>query len=204
MIIDSLASIKIKFEGEAEDKLSEAVRRHVETHKDVTLIDVIKFIYQSVLGSFHLLDHMTESEVTAWVKKSLEAAHPKKEPLIEKLYGDKWVRVNLGAFKQKHGNDHNLLARLFTQGKEERRISTTEFSTELDSLLKLVKTGKIRPLDSKLNLLDLAAGFLTDYKQKGFPPIHHSRLYSDRNPQYVVVSLHSLRRCSPEATKQNL
>ena len=196
MIVDRLASIKIKFEGKAENKLSEAVRRHIETHRDITLIDVIKFLYQSVLGSFHLLDHMTEDEMAAWVKKNLEVAQSEEQPLIEKLYGNKWVRVNLGAFKQKHGNDHNLLARLFIQGKEEKRASTTKFSNELDSLLKLVETGKIRPLDPNLNLMDLAAGFLTNYKRRGFPPLHHSRSYSEKNPQYVVVSLHSLLRRS--------
>jgi hypothetical protein len=194
MIVDRLAAIKIRFEGKAEDRLSEAIRRHIEAHRGVTLIDVIKFLYQSVLGSFHLLDYMTESEIEAWVKKNLEVAQSEEEPLIEKLYGNKWVRVNLGAFKQKHGNDYNLLARLFVQGKREKRGSATEFSIELDSLLKLVETGKIRPLDSNLKLLDLVVGFLTDYRQRGFPPLHHSQSYSEKNPRYVVVSLHSLLR----------
>jgi hypothetical protein len=192
MIVDRLASTRITFEGKAEDKLGEAIRRHIETHSDVTVIDLIKFLYQSILGSFHLLDHMTESEIEAWVKENLEVTQSKEEPLIEKLYGNKWVRVNLGAFRQKHGDDHNMLARLFVQGKRERRASATEFSIELDSLLKLVETGKIRPLDSNLRLLDLVAGFLTDYRQRGFPPLHHSQSYSENNPQYVVVSRHSL------------
>ncbi len=194
MIVDRLASIKIKFEGKAEDKLSEAVRLHIEAHNDITLIDVIKFLYQSILGNHHLLDHMTESEVAEWIRKSIEAAQPKEELLIEKLYGCKWVRVNLGAFKQKHGDDYNLLVRLFVKSKGERKASPAEFSIELDSLLKLVEDGKIKPLDSNVELLDPAAGFLTNYKQKCFPPLHHSQLYSEKNPQYVVVSLYSLRR----------
>jgi hypothetical protein len=196
MIVDRLAAIKIKFEGKAEDKLSEAIKRHIEVHSDVTFIDVIKFLYQSVLGSFHLLDHMTESEIEGWTKRNLEVTQSKEEPRVEKLYGNEWVRINLGAFKQKNGNDYNLLARLFVQGKRERRASSTEFSIELDSLLKLVETGKIRPLDSNLRLLDLVAGFLTDYRERGFPPIHHSQSYSEKNPRYVVVSLHSLLRHS--------
>jgi hypothetical protein len=197
MSVESLASIKIKFHGKAEDELSEAIKLHVETHCDVTLVDVIKFLYQSVLGSFHLLDHMTESEIETWIKKNLAAAKPKEEPLIEKLYGDRWVRVNLGAFKQKYGNDHKLLTKLFMKGKEEKRTSTTEFSTKLDSLLKLAVIGKIKPLNSNPNLPDLAVGFFADYKQRGFPPLHHSPSYSEKNPEYIVVSLDNLFNILP-------
>jgi len=197
MSVESLASIKIKFAGKAEDELSEAIKLHVETHDDVTLVDVIKFLYQSVLGSFHLLDHMTESEIKTWIKKNLVAAQPKEEPLVEKLYGDRWIRVNLGAFKQKYGDDHKLLTRLFMKGKEEKRTSATEFSIKLDSLLKLVVTGKIRPLNSNPNLPDLAVGFFADYKKRGFPPLHHSPSYSEKNPEYIVVSLDNLFNILP-------
>jgi hypothetical protein len=189
MTVESLSSIKIKFDGKAEDELSDTIKRHIATHVNVTLIDVIKFLYQSVLGSFHMLDHMSENETEAWVKKDLAIAEPEEKPLTEKLYGDKWVRLDLGAFKQKYGSDYKLLAKLFTRGKEEKRVSITELSVKLDSLLKLVVARKIRPLNSSLNLPDLAADFLTDYKRRGFPPLHHSQSYSEKNPRYVVVSL---------------
>jgi len=192
MNVESLASIKIRFDGKAEDELSEAIKSHVETHRDVTLIDVTKFLYQSVLGSFHLLDHMTEGEIETWIKKNLAAAQPTEEPLTEKLYEDKWVRVNLGAFKQKYGDDHKLLIELFMKGKEGERASITEFSAKLDSLLRLVVTGKIKSLNSNPNLPDLAVSFFADYKQRGFPPLHHSPSYSEKNPQYLVVPLNSL------------
>lgn len=197
MSVESLASIIIRFDGNAEDELSEAIKIHIETHCNVTLIDVIKFLYQSVLGSFHLLDHMTEGEIETWIKKNLAVAQPEKELLTEKLYGNKWVRVNLGAFKQKYGNNHKLLTKLFLKGKEEKRTSTTEFSIKLDSLLKLVVKGKIRPLNSNPNLPDLAVGFFADYRQRGFPPLHHSPPYSEKNPQYIVVSLDNLFNIPP-------
>lgn len=205
MIVESLSSIKIKFDGKAEDELGDAIKCHIETHDNVTLIDVVKFLYQSVLGSFHMLDHMSENETEAWIRKNLEAARPEKKPLTEMLYGDRWARLDLGAFKQKYGNDHKLLTRLFVKGKEEKRALTAELSTRLDSLLKLVVARKIISLDSSTNLPDLAAGFLKDYKRMGFPPLHHSQSYSERNPQYVVVSLNSLlhleRLISKDANK---
>ncbi len=192
MDANSLASIVIRFDGEADDELSEAVKVQIETHCNVTLVDVVKFLYQSTLGSFHLLDHMTEGEIETWIRKNLAAAQPKKEPLTEKLCGAKWVRINLGAFKQKHGNDYKLLTNLFMKGSDEKRTPKTGFSTELDSLLKLIVTEKIKPLDPDFNLPDLAVDFLTDYKRRGFPPLHHSPLYNEKNPQYIVISLDSL------------
>jgi hypothetical protein len=189
MIIEGLSSIKIKFDGKAEDELSDAIKHHIETHDNVTLIDVIKFLYQSVLGSFHMLDYMSENETEAWIKRDLAIAEPEEKPLTEKLYGEKWIRLNLGAFKQKYGNDHKLLTELFIRGKEEKRVLVAELSIKLDLLLKLVVARKIRPLNSSANLPDLAASFLTDYKRRGFPPLYHSQSYSEKNPRYIVVSL---------------
>jgi len=193
MTVENLSSIKIKFDGKVEDELDEAIKRHIETHANVTLIDVIKFLYQSVLGSFHILDNMSENETEAWIKKDLAITEPEEKPLTEKLYGDKWVRIDLGAFKQKYGSDYKLLAKLFIRGKEEKRVSITELSIKLDSLLKLVVARKIRPLNSSVNLPDLAAGFLVDYKRRGFPPLHHSQSYSEKNPRYVVMSLNTFK-----------
>jgi hypothetical protein len=192
MTIERLRSIRIRFEGKAEDELGLAIKRHIEAHGGVTLIDVVKFLYQSVLGSFHMLDHMNESEIEAWIRKSFAAVKPERRPLTEKLYGDQWVRLDLGAFKQKYGPNDKPLIGLFLKGKEEERVSTDEFSAGLDRLMKLVSAGKIRPLCSTENLPDIALGFFSEYKQMGFPPLHHSRLYSERNPEYVVIPRDSL------------
>ncbi|MFP3984768.1 MAG: hypothetical protein ACLFU9_02200 [Candidatus Bathyarchaeia archaeon] len=193
MTDEILSSIKVEFDGEADDELSDAIKRHIETHENITLIDIVKFLYQSVLGSFHLLDHMSEKEMEAWIQKNLAIAKPEEKSLTEKLYGNTWVRLDLGAFKHKYGDDFKLLARLFISGKEEKRIPTTELATRLDALLKKVVTRKIRALNSNINLSDLAFGFIKDYKKRGFPPIHHSHLYSATNPQYIVVPLRNIR-----------
>jgi hypothetical protein len=192
MTIERLRSIRIRFEGKAEDELGLAIKRHIGAHDGVTLIDVVKFLYQSVLGSFHMLDHMNESEIEAWIRKSFAAVKPERRSLTEELYGNRWVRLDLGAFKQKYGPNDKPLISLFLKGKEEERVSTDEFSAGLDLLMKLVSDGKIRPLCSTENLPDMALGFFSEYKQMGFPPLHHSRLYSERNPEYVVIPRDSL------------
>lgn len=192
MAVESLSSIRIKFEGKTQDELGLAVKHHVEAHENVTLIDIVKFLYQSMLGSFHLLDHMSERNIEAWIVKSFAAIKPERRPLTEKLYGNKWVRLDLGAFKHKYGPNNKLLMRLFLKGKEEERVPMSEFSVNLDLLMKLVLTGKIRPLYLTENLPDLAFSFLSEYKRMGFPPLHHSQSYSEKNPQYIVVPRKSL------------
>ena len=187
-----MRSIAIRFEGKAEDELSLAIKNHVEAHENVTLIDIVKFLYQSVLGSFHLLDRMNEREIKGWINESLATVEPERRPLTERMYGNKWVRLNLGAFKHVYGSNGILLTSLFLKGKEEGRVPMKEFSRKLNVLLKLVTAGKIKSSCQCDNLSDLFLVFLSEYKQIGFPPVHHSKLYSERNPKYVVVPRNSL------------
>jgi len=192
MTVENLSSIRIKFDGGTSDELSNAIKHHIEIHQDITFIDIVKFLYQSVLGSFHLLDHMDEKEIEAWIKKNLATAKPEEKLLTEKLYGDTWVRLNLGAFKHQYGNDSKLLAKLFVNGKEEKRVPLTEFATQLETLVNMVMDQKIKPINS-VNLPDLVVDFVKNYREKGFPPLHHSPVYSEKSSPYIVVSLKTLK-----------
>ena len=174
MIVEGLGTIIVKFEGEEQDELSLAIKRHVEAHEGVTLVDIVKFLHQSVLGSLHILDHMSEGEIEAWIAENL-SHQPDKGPLTEDLYGNKWVRLNLGAFKHRYGPNKELLVRLFLKGKEEERVSVAEFSCKLHKMFKLVSAGKIRPSNSNGSLPDFASTFLLEYKRMGYPLLHHSR-----------------------------
>ncbi|MEM4703559.1 MAG: hypothetical protein QXJ02_00595 [Candidatus Bathyarchaeia archaeon] len=195
--IKALSLIKVRFEGKATGKFDKAIKRHIETHREVTLVDLVKFVYQSVLGSHHLLDRMSNREIKQWVEKELASANPDKN-LSEDLYGSKWIRLNLEAFKQKFGNNSELLAKLFIEGRKERKGSVDSFAAKLDALLKLVTSEKIKPVSPFSDFAGLALNFQTVFKQMGFPPLHHSDVYSKKNPRYLVVprkSLHRLISC---------
>ena len=192
MTVEGIEAIKIKFEGEALDDISLAIKNHIEAHNWVTLVDIVKFLYQSVLGSLHIFDYRNESEIEEWIEKDFASHQPDKRPLIEKLYGKRWVRLNLGAFKYRYGSNKKLLVRLFLVGKEKERASVSEFSLAVQDLFNLVSIGKIKGLDSTKSLSDLASRFFSEYKRIGYPPLHHSPFYSEKNPGYIVLPCDSL------------
>ena len=163
---DKLGFTKVKFEGTAENLLEKAVKRHIETHTDVAFTDVVKMLYQSVLGSFHILDHMDEKQIETWIRETLTAVEPAIRPLTEKLYGKRWVRLDLGAFKHKNGNDYRLATQLFMKAKCETRVSQGKFMVVMNRLLKVVKDGKIKPNVQTLTWQHWPIAFLNSMNEK--------------------------------------
>lgn len=200
MTVESLGTIIVKFEGDALDDLSLVIKNHVEAHEGVTLVDIVKFLYQSVLGSLHILDHMSERQIERWIAKNFTVCHPDKGPLTENLYGNRWVRLNLGAFKHRYGPNKKLLVRLFLKGREEERVSVAEFSSKMREVFKLISAGKIRASNATRSLPDLASSFLLEYERMGYPPLHHSPSYSEKNLEYVVVPRESLVQLETKKT----
>lgn len=187
MAVEELSLIELEFVGDCNDELSRIIKKYVDAHEGVALRDLLKFLYQSVLGAHHIFDMMEENGIKKWIEKNLDDAEPSDNPLTEELYGKKWVRIDLGSFKKKHGNNSEKLFEIFLKGKEEKRGSMDEFLSLQDELTQLVKNGKIKPL-SHSSLGDLVECFIVNYKQKGYPPLHHSRLYVKKNPTYLVAS----------------
>jgi len=187
MKVEAISLVELGFVGEAKDQFGETLKTHIETHVEVTFIDLLKLLYQSILGSHHIFDTMKEDRIKLWIKKNLKAAESANRPLTEELYRHIWVRVDLEAFKGKYGDDHESLTDLFMKGRQEKRGSLAELSHLMDMLVQRIGDDSIVPLDSNSNLVDLADHFLANYKQRSYPPIHHSKLYREKNPPYLVV-----------------
>jgi hypothetical protein len=187
-----LASIEVCFQGTARDSLERAIKTHIKTRRGITFVDIVKFLYQSVLGSHHVLDQMNDEQIETWIKEALESAKPADRPLTERLYGKRWVRLDLGAFKREHGGDYRPAARMFMKGKLAKRATSKEFLTVMERLKNMVADRKITPLNSSLHLTDPVNRFLKTYRQKGYPPTHHSPLYTKKNPPYILVPSNSV------------
>jgi len=188
MAVEELSLIELEFVGDCNDQFSKNIKKYVDAHEGVTFRDLLKFLYQSILGSHHIFDVMKENEIKKWIEKNLNDAEPLDKLLTEELYGKKWVRINLGSFKKKYGNNPRKLFRIFLKGNEEKRGSMSEFLKLQDKLTQLIKSEKIKPLSYNANLVDLVDSFVGNYKQKGCPPLHHSRLYVKKNAPYLVIS----------------
>ena len=188
MAVEELSFIELEFVGDSNDQFSKIIKECIDAHEGVTYRDLLKFLYQSVLGVHHMFDMMKENEIKKWIEKTLKKAESSDNPLTEKLHGKRWVRIDLGAFKKKYGNNSEKLFEFFLKGKEEKRGFMRKFLKLQDELTQLIKNGKIKPLYYNANLMDLVDSFVMNYKQKGCPPLHHSRLYVEKNTPYLVVS----------------
>jgi hypothetical protein len=147
----------------------------------------VKFLYQSVLGTYHILDHMNDKQIETWIKEQLNSAEPADRPFTEPLFGDKWVRLDLGAFKHKYGDNYRLATRMFMNGRSVEKARNNEFILATERLNKLLSNDKVRPIRSHADLSVSAERFMNTYKQMGFPPLHHSASYTKQNPPYIIV-----------------
>jgi hypothetical protein len=198
-----LLGTEVYFEGAAQDALEKAVKNHIETHFGVTVVDIVKFLYQSVLGTHHILDHMNNDQIETWIKEQLESARPADRSLTEPLFGNRWVRLDLEAFKHEHGNNYRLATRMFMNGRCVQKAKSKEFLRTIERLNKLLSNRKIRPTHSHIDLSVAAERFMKTYKQMGFPPLHHSASFTKQNPPYIIVpsethEIHApARTCAP-------
>ncbi len=186
---NKLSLIELKFTGHAKDPFTKTIKRYMETHEGVTFIDLLKFLYQSALGPFHIFDMMGENDIKNWIERNLENVTPSEEPVIEKLYGKEWARISLGAFKKKYGNAYQRLFNIFMEAQKMKKGSINRFLRLQDMLIEIIREGSIESKVHKPNLLKLIDDFARSHKEKGYPPIHHSKLYEQKNKsEYLVVS----------------
>jgi hypothetical protein len=188
-----LSSLELRFVGRAEDYFTKVLRKHMELHQGVSLFDLLKFLYQSSLGSFHLLEMMNETETLSWIKRNLENTQPSNGSLVEELLGKKWVRLNFGPYKKKYGNDYRKIYEAFMKAKNMKQGHVEEFRKLLESLIDAFRKGIIQSVSHEPRALSFVEGFLKEYEKKGYPPVHHSEAYMLKNSSdYLVVPRSSL------------
>lgn len=183
-----LASVELCFAGRAEDAFERALKEQMKLHEGVTTVDLLKFLYQSTLGPFHLFDIMDETQLKECIRKNLEDARPSDGPLTENLCGKKWVRLNFGPYKKRFGNDYQRIYELFAETKGMKHGQLSEYQDLLKKLRDALTTGKIRPKTDEPNILLPFQSFLKEYEEKNYPPIHHSKKYMLKNAsEYLVI-----------------
>jgi len=183
-----LSLLELRFVGSSEDDFTKSLRKHMERHEGVRLSDLLKFLYQSSLGSFHLLEMMNETEMLSWIKKNLKNTQPSEGPLVEELYSKKWVRLNFGPYKKNYGNEYRKIFEGFMEAKKMKRSSVGEFRKLLESLIDAFRKGRIQPVTYEPRALRLVEDFLEKYEDEGYPPVHHSEAYMLKSSSdYLVV-----------------
>lgn len=145
----------------------ECFREQRRLHPFMQVEDAVKLCYQAAFGAAHLM----RDKAAAW--ETLEEEYfctlpDESVPLWEDIGGG-YVRVNIAAWK--------------AQGRG---------AGELFSLLQQGKALDITPflLVAQSEWEDKAAfeRFVSEWKERGFPPLHHSDIYREKeNPAYRVV-----------------
>lgn len=190
---ERLSAIELKFAGCAEDHFTKAMKKQMEIHEGVTFMDLLKFLYQSTLGPFHLLEMMNETELGNWIRKNLEDAKPSDGPLTEELYDKKWVRLNFGPYKKKYGNDYQRIHEAFVTAKSMKQGELKEYKTLLRKLVDAIEKEEIKPLIDEPMFFSLVESFLRECEENDYPPIHHSKTYMLKNSsEYLVIPYSSL------------
>jgi hypothetical protein len=190
---DPLSMIELKFTGCAEDRFTKALKKQMELHEGVTFMDLLKFLYQSSLGPFHLFEMMNETELKSWIRKNIKGAKSSDGLLAESLHGNKWVRINFGPYKRRFGNDYKRVFGVFMKAKCMKQGQLKEYTDLLRKLVDAIRKGKIKPVTGEPRFLSLVENFLEEYEEKNYPPIHHSKTYILKNSsEYLVVPYSSV------------
>lgn len=144
------------------------IQTHLTKYPLMEAVDMAKLLYQNELGPGHMILNETESlqRLTAeWEK----LPHSLSGPFAESI-GNRLTRIYLNTLKRK---ELPLLNAMFcqtanhVQGNKERLIQN---------------------LDSLSSYFPDAKKFLSEYKEKGYPPISHSTAYRQAyHPAYRVV-----------------
>lgn len=184
-----LSSLEFRFVGRADNDFDNALQKHLGLHQGVGLSDLLKFLYQSSLGPFHLLEMMREKELLGWIQRSLEKTKPSAGLLMEPLYGNKWVRLNFGPYKKKYSNDYQRIYEAFMQATNLKPGRLEDFEMLLEKLADAYRKGRIQPVTRAPEALSLVVSFLKQYREGACPPVHHSRSYMLKNSSdYLVIS----------------
>jgi hypothetical protein len=136
---------------------------------------------------------MDDTKMLNWIEKNLENTQPSDGSLVEELYGKKWVRLNFGPYKKRYGDDYRKIYEACMKAKNMEQGHVEEFRKLLESLIDAFRKGKIQFVSHEPRAFSLVEGFLKEYEEEGYPPVHHSKAYMLKNSSdYLVVPRSSL------------
>lgn len=144
--------------------------------------DVYKLILQAAMGSEHAMINREHARI--WLEQEMSFLMPVHfpEPLIEPINpGGSIVRLNLRPFtKLKQSSE--LLLEVFLRTSAEFFGSTVLLDSYASQAVEIA--GELLPGSEPHEL----ENFLTEMKEKGYPSVHHSKIYTNEYaPAYRVI-----------------
>ena len=173
-----------------EERAVELVSRHLSTYPKMRIADAYKLLYQACMGPEHAIPDPLSVET--WLLEEWESIEigPEKESRAdpeEDLYEELSLhhpifRINLRAAKARNIEPSQILEEFVRLGHEfpkNRRVLENAWET----VSRKIRAGNIALPD---------AGGLDEFdemvREKGYPPMHHSREYAEAyKPSYRLV-----------------
>lgn len=158
--------------------MSEFLRASLRAHPASQPADAVKLCYQSAFAGGHMIADAEKS--LAFLKEELFALPDRDEPLFEPIGGG-YARLNL-AGARRLGLLPETMNALFVRAANRCRGTMRDFSERLSALRALCQAGGCPFTPQALE------AYLTDYKLRGSPAVHHSDAYREAYaPAYRVV-----------------
>ena len=155
------------------DRITENLRRHLEAHPQAAEEDIVKFVFQAMLGVGHLV---SSADAIQERLKNEMAENPADDtkPLTEEL-SFRWVRLNLRPAKARGITPEELARRVYRSAQQPvpyTRQDVIDFCQALDP--DGMDQEKIR--EAAERLLDTS-----------FLPSHSAQYRAAYKPAYVVL-----------------
>ena len=161
--------------------MKEVIKVYMKHYTRMEIRDVFKLIYQSEFGGGHMIKDSYKS--LEWIQKEHEFVKsqnwPKRESVCEDI-GSDMCRIYLESLD--NGLSRETLNEMFVQSANTKQGTIAGLEEKLGWFVKLCETGEIAFDVSEVRMK------ICDWKEAGYPAIHHSEIYRDNYfPAYRVV-----------------
>ncbi|MHA1405918.1 MAG: hypothetical protein ACTSSG_00870 [Candidatus Heimdallarchaeaceae archaeon] len=196
-LTDELSSVPIYLK-EITNKEGELILllKHIHQYPQIRCNDIYKFILQGTCSWTHLLNEFAENKIKLYLKEELEGLEkPNQYDIFFELLDreTRLGRLNLRLWKEKKGNNIELLWKLMKKAQEETLNSIHLFSIRWKSLEKLVKDSVLFVPDEYSELLfswiKHVHGIVKKVKNVSeLPLVRHSNIYRKfYSPSYRII-----------------
>ncbi len=155
------------------DRITENLRRHLEAHPQATEEDVVKFVFQALLGVGHLVSN-ADAIQTRLQNEMAQNPADDTEPLTEEL-SSRWVRLNLRPAKAMGITPEELAERVYRSAQQPVQYTRQDVINYCQTL---------DPDRMDQNKIKEAAERLRD---TSFLPSHSAQYRGTYKPAYVVL-----------------
>ncbi len=158
------------------------IENEIKKYPEMEIQDVYKLLHQSAMGSEHAVKDT--AAVRKWMENEIAGLNwNHHEKMIDTISpGGEIVRVNLRPYIKAGLNTKNLL-NAFVETANKYKGSKEILERNLNCFLEMIEAGGIDFSKQE------AEKYFNAMKEKGYPAVHHSKIYGEKySPAYRVIA----------------